>query len=197
MDINTFYYTLSTIPQVVAAIGAILAVFLFRRFESLENHLIGDGKSVYDRSEAGEYDFLFNLNLNEKNKQDLRLRDGISRKNIIEIKKVIEFYKDQEKQAEDTGIPINKDTGFKYLYDKFCETESKLNNLKRLSKYAFVVSILSIFFSVICLTFSDWIFLNCLSYSLLISNLIVFIIAISLTVCVVTTSFKKDTLHKS
>ena len=54
MDVNTFYYTLSTIPQVVAAICAILPVFLFRRLESLENHLIGDGKSVYDRSKAGE-----------------------------------------------------------------------------------------------------------------------------------------------
>lgn len=138
MNINTFYYTLSTIPQIVAAISAILAVFLFRRLETLKNILIGYGQSVYDRSEDNEYDFMFQNNNYDKITQDLRLRDAVHRKNISEVKQVIEFYKNHENQSEEKGITINKETGLRHVYDEFCKTEQHYFKIKRFAKVTFL-----------------------------------------------------------
>jgi len=200
MDKNTLYYTLSTIPQVIAAISAILAVFLFRRLESIKNLLIGDCRSILNRSNKGEYDFLLNMessDRHDKNKQDLRLKDGISRKNHMEVKKVVLFYSNQEKKAEQKGITINKETGLQYVFGKFCKTEKLYNDLIKLSIVTLLVSILSILLSVICLSYADMIFSNCKSDLVILTNLILFIVAIFLTVCVVIKSFKKDTPHES
>lgn len=195
MDKNAFYYALSTIPQIVAAVSAILAVFLFRRLETLKNILIGDGKSIWDRSIAREYDFLFESDADaskEKKRQDLRLRDGISRKNIGEVKDIIKFYNDQENKAEKNGLTINKVTGLQYVYGKFCSTEELYNNIISFAKVTFIVSIISILFSVTSLSFANFIFSICASDIIIIVNLIIFILAILMSIVVVIKSFKEQ-----
>lgn len=198
MDKNTFYYTLSTMPQIVAAVSAILAVFLFRRLETLKNILIGDGVSILDRSGLGEYDFLFENDAEanrERRKQDLRLRDGVSRKNIREVKSVIEFYSNQEKKGEKSGLPINKVTGLQHVCGKCYKTEELYNNIISFAKVTFIVSIISILLSVTCLSFADFIFSMCATDITLMINLIIFIPAILMVVVVVIKSFKENSAN--
>ena len=192
MEPTTFYYTLSTIPQILAALTAVLAVFLFRRFELLETNLWGLGKSIYDRSKAEEYNFLFPNNLKEKNKQDLRLRDAINKKSFAGIKTVIEFFKNAETTAEKNRIPVNKDKGLTFVYFQYCAIENKIKELKKWSKFSLAFSIIGILLSVICLSLTDIIFKHCLSIFILIINLIVFIISLIFILYVVFISFKSE-----
>jgi len=194
MDKNTFYYALSTMPQVIAAISAILAVFLFRRLETLKNILLGDGSAILNRSHAGEYNFIFEDDVEaskERKTQDLRLRDGINRKDLEEIKRVVQFYSNQEKKVEENGVRINKKSGLQNFYMKFYNTDKLYNDIILFSKITFFVSVVSILSSVTCLSFADFIFLNCLSNSTLVINLIVFILSIAMTVLVVFKSFNE------
>jgi len=193
VDENIFYYTLSTIPQVVAAISAILAVFLFRRLEILKNLLIGDGTAILNRSAEGEYNFLFGKNeeeSKERKKQDRRLRDGVNRKDISEVKNVISFYANKEKEADRRGIQTNKEKGLQFIYEKFCKTKELYDKIIFFSKVTFTVSIISILLSVTCLSLTKVIFLNFISVSTILVNLIVFIISILMTITVVIKSFK-------
>jgi hypothetical protein len=181
-------------PQVIAAISAILAVFLFRRLETLKSILIGDGTAILNRSSVSEYDFLFEEDLEAiriKKWQDKRLRDGINRKDIEEIKKVIEFYGNQEQKAEEKGKKINKESGLQNFYRKFSNTEELFNNIIFFAKITFFTSIASILLSVICLAFTDVIYSNCLSSSAIAVNLIVFILSITMTVVVIIKSFSE------
>jgi len=191
MNINTFYYTLSTIPQIVAAISAILAVFLFRRLETLKNILIGYGQSVYDRSKDKEYDFMFQNNNHQKITQDLRLRDAVHRKNIREVKLVIKFYKNQENKSEEKGITINKETGLRHVYDEFCRTEQLYIKIKHFAKVTFIISTTSLLLSVFSLSFADYLFTNYGSKILNI-NLILFFLAIILSAIVVFIGLKEE-----
>jgi len=124
-----------------------------------------------------------------RKKQDLRLRDAINRKNIGEIKNVILFYSNQENNAEKNEIPINKERGLQYVYGKFSEIEGHYNSIIVLSRRTFIVSIISILLSVICLSFANFIFSHCILDFTILINLIVFIISIFLTVIVVIKSF--------
>lgn len=191
MDKNTLYYTLSTIPQVVAAIGAILAVFLFRRLETLKNILIGDGTAILNRSAEGEYDSLFENEeeRREKRKQDRRLRDGINRKDINEVTGVVSFYVNKEQQADDAGIQTNKERGLQFVNEKFCKTKELYDNAISFAIKTFAISIISILLSVIRLSLTKVIISNCISIPIIIVNLILFILSIIMTVIVVIKSF--------
>jgi hypothetical protein len=135
MDADTLYYTLSTIPQVIAASTAILAAFTFVRLNTMKDLLIGDGKSVIDRYHKGEY-----KDFNVKGLYIDRLNDAINRRTIIGIKEVIDEFR-----AKEIGKNLTKQerpTGFQFVYDRFCSTENRYKKMITWTILAVSVSVL-------------------------------------------------------
>jgi len=146
MDTNTLYYTFSTIPQILAAAIAILAAFMHFRLISIKDLLIGDGKSAQDR--LGQKGYILN------DKYSDRLRDGINRKSIGEVKEVLNKLAKTEK--EENYTKNNRPTGLQYLYeDRFCRTERHYNFLRISSLITFGVVSFTLIISLICLSQVD------------------------------------------
>jgi hypothetical protein len=89
---DTFYYTVSTIPQILAATSAIIGVFLFYRLDKIQKFLVGDGKAILERSNSE----ISEESLNHHYKS--RLIDAVHRENFPEIKEVLKYLSDSEKR---------------------------------------------------------------------------------------------------
>jgi hypothetical protein len=157
MDKQTLYYTLSTIPQVLAATSAIIGAFMFYRFSRITDFLIGDGQAAYDRALRGEPGY---GELDIKYKK--RLQDAISRKNIYEIGDVLRILRDEEvkadKEVEAGFAKKQRETGLRHIYeDRFLVTKKYYDSLKLWTKIIIGVSIFTILLSVISLSYIDFI----------------------------------------
>jgi hypothetical protein len=150
MDSNTFYYTLSTIPQVLAALVALVAVFVQFRLQLLRDHLIGHGKSVLNRSENPNYGL---QGQKDRNMQLARLRDSIDRRSIQDIKRVIERFAEHEETEGHTTVDLP--TGFQYLRDRYAKTVSLVASLRTWTVATIGASFLTILVSIIGLMFAD------------------------------------------
>lgn len=151
MDPTTLYYTLSTIPQVIGAIAAIVAAFTHFRIEGLRQYLVGDGRSVLNR--WGDIGYVF-LEPAENERQRKRLIDAVDRQSVPEIKNVIFALQNIEK----TQGYSKKDrpTGLQYLFeDRFCGTEAHIARLKRSTWHVIAFSFASVFLSVLSLAVTD------------------------------------------
>ena len=113
---NTLYYTLSAIPQVLAATTAVVGAFMFYRMGRLHKLLVGDGMATYNRRYEEVYKEILSA------KYAMRLGDGIARESISEIKEVLKLLSDFE-----VGQKISlaaRPTGFQYVYNqRFCIAE--------------------------------------------------------------------------
>ncbi|HZW63901.1 MAG TPA: hypothetical protein VFF15_09690 [Flavobacteriaceae bacterium] len=145
MNDDTLYYTLSTIPQVLAAFMAIAIAFLFFRIAQIKDFLIGDGITSYDR-----------IKLNEPGHSELgdkyndRLRDAISRKNIDEIDEILRMLKDKE--IEQGYNLINRPNGLQYNYDsRFVPTKNFMSRVLKWTICLLILSTISILASLISL----------------------------------------------
>lgn len=189
MCTNTLYYTFSTIPQILAATTAILAAFIHFRLLSIKELLIGDGISALDRYKSKEDGY----SLEEDYAS--RLRDGINRKSIAEIKEVLKILCEKEK-----GLGRNKNTnptGFHYLYeDRFCPTESKYRKLILYSLIIIAIKIFTIIFATICLTQVDSILFSDCNWLLLYMNQGLLILSLLLTLFLVIMSFSFNTPYE-
>lgn len=172
MESNDLYYSLSTIAQVLAATTALVGAFSFFRINRVFDFLIGTGKAVFDRAEEKGYD------LDKKYKD--RLRDSISRKDVSGIKEVIKFL--SEKEAEQGHTKKTKPRGLQFLYeDWFCTTARYLRTLNQRTKWAVISSLGSIVASTVSLAFIGS--LSCTGWQsvILISNQLLFVVAMFLT----------------
>lgn len=189
METNTFYYTLSTIPQVLAATTAILGAFMHYRLSSLRELLIGDGKSALNRLGDPGY------KLDETYTK--RLKDAIDRKNISEIKEVM-------KRLRDIEVDIDKKTlserpkGLRFLYEKrFYRTNNYRKLIKKLTGWIIGISLLTIIFSVIFLSMTDCIFQKGYQYCIQNCNLVLFVISLLSTFALVVASLTEQTTYEN
>lgn len=118
MKETTLYYTLSTIPQILAATSAVLAAFIHFRLTTVHNILVGDGKATLDRSDKREIGYILDDGLKD------RLRDGIHRKSIGEIKEILAKLKDIEIQEVREGKISKEDR--KQDYNTYLTIDSVL-----------------------------------------------------------------------
>jgi hypothetical protein len=187
MDNSTLYYTLSTIPQILAATSAILAAFIHFRLSTIHNFLVGDGKSALNRLGETGYEL-------EKKESD-RLRDGVNRKSIAEIKEILEVLK--EKEISDGFEKSIRPTGLQYLFeDRFCPTEKHYNKLQKYAIYVIGFSLFSIICSLVSLSQVDCIIVNNFQSYILIINTILLILSIIFSFILVIISFRKKTIYE-
>ncbi|MCB2207663.1 MAG: hypothetical protein KQH67_05155 [Bacteroidetes bacterium] len=146
IDENTLYYFFSTIAQVIAALTALLAIFIQFKIVELKDFLVGDGNSVLNRTGS---DPSYSLNL----KFTLRLRDSIDRKDLSGIKEVIELLSNNEKDAGHTLK--NRPRGLQFLYNRFCGITNQIEDLRGLTKKTILISIFTILISLISIAFVD------------------------------------------
>jgi len=181
MDTNTFYYTLSTIPQVLAATTAVLAAFMHYRLRRITDFLVGEGQVAYDRLGTKGYE------LSDQNSN--RLRDGISRRNIAEIKEPLKLMRDKEKEHFTLK---QRPKGLQFNFDKkFCKTENYKLNLELFTKIVIIISVFTILFSLICLSKTDYIFENALNCYIINYNIYLFVISLVGSLVLVLVSFRK------
>ncbi|MFC2104785.1 hypothetical protein ACFLS4_05490 [Bacteroidota bacterium] len=188
MDINTLYYTLSTIPQVLAATTAVLAAFLHFRLRDIQDFLVGDGLSTYQR--------LDNIGFEFREMYKNRLRDGINRKSIYEIGEVLEILSNEE--AKNGYTKIKRPTGLQYVFeDRFTKTETYFRNIKMYSVVVISFSIFSIILSLICLKSVDSIVNKGWSEFILNLNVIVFVLALCSSLGIVIGTFSHKTTYEN
>jgi hypothetical protein len=168
---NTLYYFFSTLAQVVAAATALIAVLVHFRITALRDFLVGDGESVLNmkkdyREERG-YDLLTSKNTD-------RLKGAVARKDISGIEKVLKELAELEKNKS-----VSEDHhGFQWLYGHFSKTQNQIKEMSQTSKRAFIMALITAFYSIISILFVEIIF-DCLFYSILIVGFDI----ILLTIC--------------
>ncbi len=189
MESNTFYYTFSTIPQVLGTLVALLAAFVHFRINRLHDYLIGDGEAVLNR--WGETGYKLD---NNKHK---RLKDAVARKNIYEIKDVIRRrLSDVEKDEGHTKV--DKSTGLQYLYeDRFCGTENLIKKLKTWTLVTVLFTFATITCSLICLSLVDIIKISlCYNKLILFANLMLAVISLALSLYVLFLGLSDNDKHE-
>jgi hypothetical protein len=150
MEANTLYYTLSAMPQVIGAIAAIIIAFSNFRITNLRGYLIGDARSVLDRWGDPGYKLPDDK---EDEKQHKRLRDAIGRRLIPRIKDVISLLCENEKN--EGYSKKDRPTGLQYVYERFCNTDRHLADLKRWTLIVIALSFISIIASIVSLASTD------------------------------------------
>jgi len=149
MEINTLYYTFSTIPQVLAAAAAVVGVVMFFRIKQIRKYMVGEGKAVLKRAKDREIGYILD-------DRPLFSWDDVPGKES-EGKKFLNFLKDDleiewidavnpkeiEKNDDDKAITIkseNNSLKFK-IVDKE-EKESKvileINGAKKTNEYEYI-----------------------------------------------------------
>lgn len=203
IESNTLYYTFSTISQVSVALIAIIIVFVHFRINRSQDYLIGDGLSVLKRYKNEQMKLKeYKIKENELiyNMSDLyadRLRDGIYRKNIYEIIKVLELLSKKEKDEGFTKIDRPK--GFQYLYEhQFCITMKKIKELKNYTKIDASLVILTIITSIVCLSLVDEIkqYFN-LPIILIVINIILIILSLIFSLVIVFNGLDDNDPHEN
>jgi len=188
MDNDTFYYTLSTIPQVLAAVSAVIAAFIHFRLRDIQNLLIGEGQTAYDRRENPGYCL--------NNTYTQRLRDAINRKNIHEIDEVLRILRDQE--YDEGYTKKDRPTGLQFIYeDKFCKTEKYYRQIKKWALIIIAFIIFVILSSSFSLANTDIIYNNNLNNLVLKSNIYLFSLAIFASLGLVIGSFAHKTVYEN
>jgi hypothetical protein len=150
---TTLYYFYSTIAQVIAAAVAIIAVLAQFRISALHKILIGDGKAIYDTKIDPQFPSVKQAYLILDDIHTKRLRDGISREDINEIRKILKLLAENEAKQ---GYDINdREHGFQWTFNKFTKTEEQLNDLNKYSKWSFYSAFTLAFYSVFAILTSD------------------------------------------
>ncbi len=165
IDETTLYYLFSTNAQLLGALVAILAAFVHFRVTRLQDYLIGDGQAIYDNWDTDDYKELFErINLKSKaHTLKSRLKDGISRKNIYEIKDVLVNINSYMKKAY--HVKIENDLMY-IIEDWFLGTEKKIRKLKEYTILISGLAIFTIILSLVLLAFTNQIIL-CLCYAMM------------------------------
>lgn len=196
MHSNTLYYTFNAMPQVLAAIAAIIGAFTHFRINNLKEYLIGDGKSVLSR--WGEIGYKF-PNEQDNEKQKKRMIDAVERKSIPEIKDVIRLLRDIEKN--EGYSKKDRPGGLQYLYeDRFCGTESHIKKLKERTIYIIGFSFITIILSIVSLGLIDIIVSStCIyvKYTVLWINMLFFILSLIFAFCLIRLGFSERTVHET
>lgn len=193
MDEITLYYTLSAIPQILAATSAVLAAFIHFRLTTVHNILVGDGKATLDRArkdEKGETGYIL-----DDGQRD-RLRDWVYRKSIAEIKEILIELKDIE--IKEGFTKQDRPTWLQYLFDdRFCPTEKHYTKLKKSSIQVIGLCLATIIIAVISLSLTDHLNTNILKNIFLYTNVGLFILSITLSFILVRYSNTYNTIQEN
>jgi len=172
IDSDTLYYTFSTIPQVLAALIAVLAAFVHFKIVRLQEYIIGNAKSLYENWD--KYDYWFKDNERGDRTKE-QLADAINRKSIYDIEYVIfkimfaesaTYIGDIGKKMArsfnpDANITLtdlsNKRSIFKKTHRKI---KKKIEDLKKRIIKVTKLAVYTIFISLLWLTFFDIIFVT-------------------------------------
>ncbi|MBS3771474.1 MAG: hypothetical protein KGY69_14590 [Bacteroidales bacterium] len=172
IDTETLYYTFSTIPQVLAALIAILAAFVHFKIGRLQEDIIGNAKTLFENWDL--YSPWFDTE-DKKEKAKERLKDAINRKSIRDIefvtfkimmaegstltgemgKKLVKYIK------PNADIPTSDFSKRRSIHKKsHTELSNKIEVLKKRTITVTKLAIFTIFISILWLTFFDIIFIT-------------------------------------
>ncbi len=151
MSNETIYYTISTIPQVLAAIVAILASLSFFRLADLKSYLIGDGKANLARWDDEGYDKLLQENSGYQRERK-RLRDATERRCVTQIKETLLKLSNLE---EKSNPEKTKEPGHYWIYQRFRKTERFMKCMKGFTFIVVLISFITIALSVYVLQHTD------------------------------------------
>lgn len=180
MNMDSIYYTLSAIPQIIGTIAAILTTFALFRVKYLKEYLIGDGQAVLNRWEDKGYKL---PDPKEDNRQKKRLIDAIARKSILEIKEVIfELKKNEDKEGHSTE---DRRFGLNNVYNVFCTIEKHIEQLIKKIMCVVIISFITIIASIVSLAITHTICLAKYFCFVLWINVFLFILSLSLTLLLV------------
>jgi hypothetical protein len=187
---NTLLYTFSTIPQIVAAMLALTAVFVMFRIDILHKRIMGFGQRILDEYNSLQetenddpiYDIAFN-DILEGRKRKSRFQGAIrtdAEKYLIQqIKEIADLELKLVSQNIYMEIPSK---GFNTQLRRVTEIADRKSELIVKMKRLVFISIISIVFPLICLMFVPMIckYMNW-SIGLLVLNYILTCIAVIYT----------------
>ena len=194
---NTLLYSFSTIPQIVAAMIALTAVFVMFRIEILHKRIMGFGQRILDEIESlDEHEFsepIYEVSfkeVSEGRKRKSRFQGAIStdaEKYLIQqIKEIADLEIKLVSQNIYLEIPSK---GFNTQLRKVTEFADRKSELIVKMKRLVFISIISILFPLICLMFVPMICKYMTwSISLLVLNYILTCIAVIYTGVIVRNS---------
>ncbi len=143
MNDSAYYYTLSTIPQIITAMAAIMVAVAYFRISALREYLIGEGRVALSRWGEKGYEF---PDKKEGKQQRERMRDAVDRRNEPEIKNVLYRLAKIEAETHEATPP----RGLTYVYEeRFRDTEDIITQLQRTSSWLVWVSCVTIMTCII------------------------------------------------
>ena len=208
MQPNVFYYVLSAIPQILAAIAAILWAFIHFRINTLTTYLVGDGQSVLYRWGDTGYKFLKKVKDKAKDKKDKyeydqeedikqhkRMKDAVARRSRYGIGNVISLLSDIEKKQGYTKK--ERPRGLQYLYeDRFLQTNNLIDRLGKWTFWLIRCSFITITLSIFTLLFIDKIISCNKGHVVLSINMILFVLSLILAYYLIHLSFLEKAAHE-
>jgi hypothetical protein len=158
---NTLFYSFSTIPQIVAAMLALTAIFVMFRIEILHKRIMGFGQRILDEyrslqemnTDNAVYDIAFN-EATEGRKRKSRFQGAIStdaeKYMIFLIGEIAQIENKLVEQKIYKSIPSK---GFNTQFNRVIAISKNKTELISKMKQLVVLSAISILFPLICLVF--------------------------------------------
>jgi hypothetical protein len=168
---NAIYYTFSTIPQVLAALIALVGVFVIFKIQILNKELLGFGKAILDEFERCE-------KVREKVKQKNKMLESRLKKSI------------NRNDFDGLGIQINEiaeilnTKSLSGVAESYVKSKEFKENLIKKTKTESIFSIIVILMSVVILPFAKIISTN-LFCSILIFFIIMLLFGLSLFLIII------------
>jgi len=144
---NTLYYFLSTIAQSVAAITALLAIFIQFKITQIKDFLLGEGTLIRNLSDSGASSYQFESNCKKK------FVNALIRKDLKEVESSIEYLAKIEKEKNiKTNIIHNE---LQIVLERYKRNYKQISELRIITKKTVAISMLTLLFSLTSLSLVD------------------------------------------
>ncbi len=191
MDI-AFYYTFSTIPQVLAGAIALFGVFVLYKIQHLKSQLIGYGNSILIESTRDSKEE--KLKLKKNTVCNIRLEKAIARNDIADIKVHIDILAYLIDEGSDMAVKRNYEASFTRIKDNFEKTNKKKSILINSSLFCMILTCIIIIGSILIIPFGSKIILkqgSFANFNIYIIGIIAMVICLFFIVLIISISIKE------
>lgn len=174
MESTTLYYFLSTLAQALAAISALLAVFMQFKINEIRDYLVGWGITLHRELSKTQRNNEYSNYPNDY-KYILRLQGDSERKSVKAI------YEDIKELAKNVPQDINNERDINYVESRFDYYLGRIEKIKKLTLYSIAIAFSIIVLSLIALPFVEFLKHSIFSWIIIVIMLIMTIISLIFT----------------
>ena len=146
IDETATLYLFSVFAQVLAALAALLAIFVHYQSSQIQVTLIGFGRNILSRWKEGHYDEKKIIEMLDWKLLQPRLRDAIDSGSLVDIRSVIVAF------AESYNSGNQGPRSFKSVLTRFDRGQNRLAKLQLMARSSIVLAVFGILSACIGIT---------------------------------------------